>query len=89
MTDKVEVTCTTTSSVSEIQKTLLKKQQERIPCTVQCWLAGVKTNVLQDTDLQVSMIGLNWKQNHLHDIEIRLLEEEGLNLTAGNGTQQQ
>ncbi|KAK7880554.1 hypothetical protein WMY93_032813 [Mugilogobius chulae] len=60
-------------------------------CLVQATLNNMNTKVLWDTGSQVSIIGAEWKQNHLPDVAVRpvaeLLGEGGLDLSAANGTQ--
>ena len=95
-TSKIEITLTKTCAAETERQLPLSRKQERAAkllgqiCLVQCSLDRIKTSVLWDAGLQVSIVGLNWKRKYLSDVEIRsveeLLDDGGLNLPAAKGT---
>lgn len=90
-TDKLNRAATLTSQAPLTRKQERTAKLVRRKSLVHCNLGGVPTTVLWDTESQVSIVDMDWKNTHLPDTEIRpvqeLLDEGMLDLTAANGTE--
>lgn len=87
------------SNISANNQTPLKhrvRQANRVAkligkrCMLTCYLDGVKTDMLLDSGVQVTVLGKDWLEKHLPDVNVQSLEDllpdDPLRITAANGT---